>query len=378
MRALVAAMMLWVSGCAWLKEVADDLPTGDPADNAPTLGVTTVASSVTTNASGKYRAEVNVGSNVKTFQVTAISDFAFVSVESVIDPSGNTVLSWEDWVGSPNSLTLAFYINRQTMAFDWPIREEDGPLVAGTWTVVLAVTDVNGRYRPNDPFDLRVTLKTDPDPETATVAVRLVYADGVEDDPDVVSAIEAAVERWRQVWSNHAITLAERYDNAPIDPGFDWVLTGDPDIADVSEDKDPGELQLVIGEQILNDDYILGLAGGIPGTVEPSPNTFVALSWVSHAGPDGVFDDEEIQVMGETMAHEIGHYMGLFHPVEGTYNAWDALSDTVECTNRPNCEDDLGENLMYPYAICGFGGCVPNGKITREQTVLLQQYVGSL
>ena len=50
-------------------------------------------------------------------------------------------------------------------------------------------------------------------------------------------------------------------------------------------------------------------------------------------------------MFGETMAHEIGHYMGLYHPVEASYNYWDALEDTVECGTWNACETQLGQQL---------------------------------
>ena len=81
----------------------------------------------------------------------------------------------------------------------------------------------------------------------------------------------------------------------------------------------------------------------------------MVVSWLEGAGYDGQFNAEEIQMLGETMAHEIGHYMGLYHPVEASYNYWDALEDTEECGTWNACEAQARgkphvpiSNLLWP------------------------------
>jgi hypothetical protein len=97
-----------------------------------------------------------------------------------------------------------------------------------------------------------------------------------------------------------------------------------------------------------------------------------------HSGVDATFDDDEIDLMAGTMAHEVGHYMGLFHPVEGGFAEWDALADTVDCTRRSECEDELGTNLMYPYSICDNTSCTLAEDMTAGQVSVKQQYLGTL
>jgi len=105
----------------------------------------------------------------------------------------------------------------------------------------------------------------------------------------------------------------------------------------------------------------------------------VVLSWLVHAGADAAFTDGETSLMGETMAHEVGHYMGLFHPVESSYDYWDALSDTVECRNADQCEGQLGTNLMFPYSICDRNGvCVAAEDMTDAQVGVKQRYISTL
>jgi len=84
---------------------------------------------------------------------------------------------------------------------------------------------------------------------------------------------------------------------------------------------------------------IAGIAGGVPGTL-PAPG--LAHSGVAVAL--GFFDDKP-DVVGNVMAHESAHALGLFHtrerPRAGQRDIFDIVSDT------PEDEPGVLENLMY-------------------------------
>jgi hypothetical protein len=133
----------------------------------------------------------------------------------------------------------------------------------------------------------------------------------------------------------------------------------------------------VVGESIAGDaDYLYGEAGGIPGPFAAQPHAAVFVSWLANAGGDAAFDDEDILLFGETMAHEMGHYLGLFHPVEDGWDAWDAVADTPDCSAIGECEDALGDNLMFPYPVCGARACVRQSALTEIQGGVVQGYIG--
>jgi len=74
---------------------------------------------------------------------------------------------------------------------------------------------------------------------------------------------------------------------------------------------------------------ILGIAGAIPRPVEKGTsesgvaiNTFGGLTRMTAAG---------LLMQGNTMAHEAGHYLGLWHTTEREGTVFDPLSDTPEC-----------------------------------------------
>ena len=82
---------------------------------------------------------------------------------------------------------------------------------------------------------------------------------------------------------------------------------------------------------------ILGIAGGIPGppTIRGTGHSGVA---VTMAG----YDRDPVQ-LAQTMAHEGGHFLGLYHTTEAEGTAFDPLPDTPECKGD---NDDNGDGIV--------------------------------
>ena len=100
---------------------------------------------------------------------------------------------------------------------------------------------------------------------------------------------------------------------------------------------------------------LLGKAGGIPGPAlhhgSYHSGVVVSMSDYYYYGPN-----KAAARVAETMAHELGHQLGLYHTTESDGSYHDPLSDTPECTNDWNgdgvvdaweCEDAGGDNLMF-------------------------------
>ena len=66
-------------------------------------------------------------------------------------------------------------------------------------------------------------------------------------------------------------------------------------------------------------------------------------------------------------AHEVGHYLGLYHTSEQFGQGHDPLPDTAECGQRefPSGCDDL-DNLMFPFA------GIEHTTVTPDQVYVLQ------
>ena len=81
------------------------------------------------------------------------------------------------------------------------------------------------------------------------------------------------------------------------------------------------------------------------------------------------------QGFGRTLAHELAHYLGLFHTSEADGSVIENLSDTPECRlaqdtdgdglDRADCEGRGADNLM-------FWAKVPGTALTEQQRAVLR------
>lgn len=102
-------------------------------------------------------------------------------------------------------------------------------------------------------------------------------------------------------------------------------------------------------EQFAGDEggYVtLGQSGGIPGPPSypglPHGGVAVALAYL----------DDDVSVFATTMAHEGGHYMGLFHTTEQDGKSYDPLLDTPQC---PASMDSNGDGHLSDKECSNYG-----------------------
>lgn len=91
---------------------------------------------------------------------------------------------------------------------------------------------------------------------------------------------------------------------------------------------------------------ILGVAGGIPGAgpLNGTKASGVAVT-IANFSPGA-------DVIGHTVAHESGHYLGLRHLSESNGSAHDPLTDTAECSS---VRDANGDGLVTADECAGLG-----------------------
>ncbi len=96
---------------------------------------------------------------------------------------------------------------------------------------------------------------------------------------------------------------------------------------------------------------VIGISLGLPGTagLHGTRSSGVAFT-TEFLGGEIPGQGNGNRYTGVVLAHEIGHYLGLFHTTEQFSAGFDPLDDTPECLrNFPNGCPDL-QNLMFPLA----------------------------
>lgn len=361
----LAWLTLGLTGCGW------ELTSSD--------GLVWLTDTRRVGPDGRIVVLVDVPENATSLQVVAELDAdARGYMESLTDPSGNQpFLAKDTWDGVHNRTNSGFSSN--VVVMDWPIAISDGPLTAGTLRF-----DVRAD-KASDNVPLTVAIKQDEDLDAGVLAIDLVYAGALEDRPGVVSATDRAIEHWRDIYGAIGVELdvvERQWDGADTltSPGY-----GDSAVyREALADKPRRAVTVLIVDEVTDVPGIYGVSGSIPGSLVPTDRSVVSVSAGEHAGRDGTFNADEIQLYGETIAHEVGHYLGLFHPAElpvgGVVRSWDALDDTVECLTGSACDGGpLATNLMYPTPLCtGTTGtkCTSQSEVTPQQEGVMQRYIG--
>jgi len=329
---------------------------------------------VTTNGTAVLSIEVDA--SMTSFLVTGVAS-ELLAIDSIRDGDGETILQWDDWYTQPTYLTAAVWPLATDLALNWPVRAEDVPLSPGIWEVEFSSVSTKGVYLDGVKIEATTQAKSDADLTGGTVKVVIAYAEGVDEDVEVVSAVEDAVERWREVWGPVGLSVSERYATTDIPANLPYVGDGHSDFEDLSDQVGSDEVLVIVGETIRSEEVYYGVSGNIPGSLISTPRSAVTIGWLANSGLDGSFSPDDIRLMGETMAHEVSHYAGLFHPVETTFELWDAVSDTVNCEDQLSCEHHLGDNLMFPYPVCSTFSCTPQDQLTEIQAGIAHRYTGT-
>ena len=173
-------------------------------DSVVTEGpLTTLRGSILSNQSGRVLVPIELTGDEVSFMVTAKTDATYISLEAILDENGDEVVNWKDWLNSKStqSLTSAFYIYGYDSVVNWPVRDVDRALSAGTWTAQFGATDENGRYINDALVDFVVQTKTDDNIDEGVVKVRLVWAEGLDSRNDLQQAVEGALVRWSEIWA---------------------------------------------------------------------------------------------------------------------------------------------------------------------------------
>lgn len=187
------------------------------------------------------------------------------------------------------------------------------------------------------------------------IDVNIVIVGGAELYQD---ELDASVARMNQVWSGGGGPSVGNVELFEVgDSSFLYYADSNDLRATELSGGNPQAVNLFIVDDYADEPGTLGEAGGIPGPLGlhgvDGAGTIVALD--GHRMRDGTLD---VSTMGETMAHEIGHQVGLFHTTESDGTRTEPLDDTSACPDSADrdgdwyfsaeeCADHDGRNFMF-------------------------------
>jgi hypothetical protein len=353
-------MLLGVFGC------------GPPVEETVEDGLRVVRASLKSGAQGQVKFTLPVDDAETALLATLQVPEPFLTHFECLDaPKNNPLFDWDQETGGLYSKTNAGFV-AQAVTLNWPILASDAALESGRYRFCASV--VEGNQFVKQDVELTIALKRDPDFSSGSLQVAIVYAGGVDEDPELVAATEAALDLWVDLYADVGIEVLfsfYTFPNGSLDPP---AFGTEDDFIAIAEMTSFREVNVVIAPEIAGLEDVFGISGDIPGPLVSSRRSGVLVSALLSAGADGAFTAEEVRIFAETMAHETGHYLGLFHPVEATFDSWDVLMDTPVCTSELDCVMAMEDHLMFPFPVCGIQSCTPQGVITDEQAAVLNRH----
>ena len=313
------------------------------------------------NGLNRYTVTFDVPEGAYSFQVQIGAQNGFGGFESLEGPINVNFLNEYPWV---NGL---IYPGTTLNAVQMPHRPDlVGSKIDGTYTLHMGSTEV--------PF-CPVVMSKQVAGRKLDVNLILAVGNGVPDAADAPqnAQLQTVVRSAQAIYQQAGIDLEiVRYTNMAPDVQQRFAILRDENELQAlfQTTTAPGNdidsalsLNLIMVQQILiANGNVLGVSGGIPGLA--GVHGWQASGVVMTAA---VLGDPGIG--SETVAHEMGHFLGLFHTTEIDGSMADPLDDTPVCPANGWTQPDVlcpdAQNLMFPYAHAG------TASITLDQNSML-------
>ena len=291
-----------------------------------------------------------IGATTVAFTVVPFSETASVRPTRLLLPDGTTGANFDT---DHKFLDVnPFYIESAAPVF-FPAAPQFNDIVTqggGTYTLEIQTSDASPCF---------YVLEKSAPGSVLDVNIYFVGVDGLSAATATSNAgYNTMIQTFERIYENAGITIGTiRAIDAAASFAEDYAIIRN--LADISQlitaASNPGEsLQerisvdvfLINGFAVPQAPGLLGLSLGIPGVpgfhgVAGSALVFTAEYLGSSAAQ-----------VGQTMAHEIGHFNGLRHTSEHGGTEWDPYDDTPQCSNPDrgaSCPD--ANNLMFPFSL---------------------------
>ena len=338
-------------------------------------GLRVLSVSRRSNGAGLLRLKVPVDPGEDALLMTAITADVDAFVDQLVAPDGEVVIKAEEWWDAPLTKTNAVF-SANVVTFNWPVGAQDRPLEAGVWTLDVRTEEAQVQV------DVEVALRPEGVLTTGSLKVDLFFSGGLESNDDLVRGTEAAVARWQTIYGDIGIDLDVTLQvwNGPSTLAPPAIGDGDSWLS-LAQGKDLRTINVVMAPFVEGGRGVYGVSGSIPGALRATDRSGVLINASEALGVDGVLSAADERLLSETLAHEVGHYLGLYHPVESSYALWDSLEDTDQCTSASSCANILGDNMMFPSPVCESEPCTPENlvsqtMITHDQAAVAHRYTG--
>jgi hypothetical protein len=254
----------------------------------------------------------------------------------LIAPNGRVLLDIQD----PRATTFrALGFQDHPFAAMYP-NDPRLPLTKGKYQFLFAAD------RPTN-VTVDVLIKKGPTPRQGSLPVTLWFAKTSYPRSNPLSAatapndpvFQAAITKWREIYATGQIALAANqitYKDLPADKASRLgVLDTDAELNEllaVANTSDAEGLNVYFIDQfnMPGAGGLLGISAGIPG-VPSYPGLTHAGVAVALFPLYATNDPLERADFAATIAHEAGHYLGLYHTSERRGTTFDPIEDTPEC-----------------------------------------------
>lgn len=352
----------------------------DESSSSNVASSSSLTLTASTDISGHGDVNFKLPAQTNKFSVTVQSPNTRVRIDSVRNDRGS---EWVSSLGNRISLAqdFAFFIKTVNV----PSRDVDSPVLDYANYTVSATTEI-----PGSPITVTINSSYDLSLKTGSLPVNFYYVGSAAQRTGTKTAVNSAIVILKSLLAKEglvnvksqslSIDGSEKLPNPAS--GDMFYLNAEMQSQDIAVNIFLGG-DVDINTEIANNRDLLGIASDIPAPYFPSPRSAIAISLYTSAGPDGLFSTEEIRVLAETFAHNIGHQLGLFHPIEIQglqVVAADPLTDTSQHQTLEEClsDDDLVSNIMFPFTVPLDNDpsiTIPQKKLTLQQGAVLNRAI---
>jgi hypothetical protein len=284
-------------------------------------------------------------------------------IAELISPSGDSLVPFQRGVNFCDGGMCATLVPRN----------DNFTAEQGSWRMSLGTLDGNLANIDFANLSLNISMRVGPTPNLALASpARLSIKPFVSATTPTSANMQLILDELISFGTANGIIMNVAPFTVITDDRFRMVPGDfkDPLTNELVAMADPTQINLFFLESFsgIGGGSLLGLAGGIPGPMGLVSNRNGVL-----INATATFTAVNLPFWSRTTAeiafHEMGHYLGLYHTTEQTFNAFDVLTDTPECT-------DTNGNLIADVDECA-DGLNPlfwnNDFLTPKETLTPQQ-----